>query len=208
MSENRRELKARKITVFHKLAKILIGWGLTPNSVSVISVFFAALAGLAMAASTFKSGAQFSALMILGVFGVQLRLLCNLVDGLMAVEGGLKTKTGELFNDIPDRISDIFIIMGLAWAASPFSPWALELGWIATLLAVLTAYVRVLMASINGQQDFSGPMAKQHRMFLISLCCLIIAIHPPWAGPLLISTLGIICVGSLLTCLRRLYRFQ
>ena len=33
--------------------------------------------------------------------------LANMLDGLLAVEGGQQTKTGELYNEIPDRIADV-----------------------------------------------------------------------------------------------------
>lgn len=42
----------------------------------------------------------------LGVpFGVLGRLLCNLLDGMVAVEGGKRSKSGELYNDVPGLIS-------------------------------------------------------------------------------------------------------
>ena len=37
--------------------------------------------------------------------GIQLRLLCNLLDGMLAVEAGLKSRTGEIFkSDVLPRI--------------------------------------------------------------------------------------------------------
>ena len=46
---------------------------------------------------------------------------------------------------------------------------AAPLGWAAAVLAVLTAYVRVLGGSLGLTQHFIGPMAKQHRMFTLTL---------------------------------------
>ena len=54
--------------------------------------------------------------MILAVCGMQLRLLCNLFDGMVAIEGGFKTKAGEIFNELPDRFSDAFIFIGAAYS--------------------------------------------------------------------------------------------
>ena len=42
---------------------------------------------------------------------MQLRLLCNMMDGLVAVEGGLKSKAGDLFNEAPDRIEDVILLV-------------------------------------------------------------------------------------------------
>lgn len=159
-SENRRDVSTRKINFFHKLAQALVRLEFSPNQISILSSAFALAAGL------FLYFANISAIsfLLLSILFIQLRLICNLIDGLMAVEGGLKTKSGEIFNDVPDRFSDAFIIIGAAyWANLP------ELGYIATIAAIMTAYVRTLGASMTGHHDFSGPMAKQHRMFLVTL---------------------------------------
>jgi hypothetical protein len=38
-------------------------------------------------------------LLLIGIAGMQLRLLCNLLDGMVAIEGGMKGKAGDLFNE-------------------------------------------------------------------------------------------------------------
>ena len=86
---------------------------------------------------------------------VQLRLLCNLLDGMVAIEGGKSTSTGALFNEIPDRIADPLFLVPLGYAVGYW--W---LGWLAALLAVLTAYVRVLGGALGQQQDFGGLLPK------------------------------------------------
>ena len=47
---------------------------------------------------------------------VQLRLLCNLLDGMVAIEGGKSTPTGALFNEIPDRLADALFLVPLGYA--------------------------------------------------------------------------------------------
>ena len=49
----------------------------------------------------------------------QLELLCNLLDGMVAVEGGLGGPTGPLWNELPDRIADSVFIVALGMAAIP-----------------------------------------------------------------------------------------
>ena len=83
---------------------------------------------------------------------IQLRLLCNLFDGMVAVEGGKSTPSGELFNDIPDRVADSTIIVATGYAVIAVD-WAVEAAWLAGLLAVMTAYVRTLAASIGAPID-------------------------------------------------------
>jgi phosphatidylglycerophosphate synthase len=98
---------------------------------------------------------------------VQLRLLCNLLDGMVAIEGGRKTATGGLYNELPDRFADSALIVALGYGAG--EPW---LGWLGALAAAVTAYIRVLGGTLGLAQDFRGPMAKPHRMAVLTFACI------------------------------------
>ena len=203
---NRRVLKTRTRAWPSAIARGLARAGLTPNQVSLASIAFAGLSAVAftMVAAGTSVGGGVSTWMVIAAAGIQLRLLCNLLDGLMAIEGGLKSKTGELFNEIPDRVADILILLGAGVAATEHA-WGLELGAAAAILAVLTAYVRLLGGSLGFTQDFGGPMAKQHRMFVLTVGALgAAAEHAVRASTwILIFALWIIVIGSALTVIRR-----
>ena len=51
------------------------------------------------------------------------------------------------------------------------------LGWSAAVAAVFTAYIRVLGGSLGAVQHFIGPMAKQHRMFTLTVGTLLAAVE-------------------------------
>jgi phosphatidylglycerophosphate synthase len=145
-----------------------------------------------------------SVLLVVACLGMQGRLVCNLLDGMVAVEGGKGSPVGELYNDMPDRIADgvIFATAGYA-AGMVYGP---ALGWLAVALAILTAYVRVLGRSLGAGVYFTGPMAKQHRMATLTSANVLGAILTPWAWhrwPLLVA-LGLIVFGSVVTVARRL----
>jgi hypothetical protein len=73
------------------------------------------------------------------------------------------------------------------------------------VLAVGTAYLRALGARRCQPQDFSGPLAKPQRMFLLTLGCLFAAAES-FAGlsaKALFFVLILINVGTLWTCIRR-----
>ena len=129
--------------------------------------------------------------------GIQLRLICNLMDGMVAIEGGLKSKTGDVFNDLPDRFADLFLIVPAGYAAG-----LPELGWCAGALAVFTAYVRTLGGALGLQQDFVGPMAKQQRMAILTVA----SIAAIWEPRTLTAALAVIAAGSLVTVFRRTAR--
>ena len=193
---DRRPLKTRDKAWPKLLARILLKCGLTPNAVSVLSLGFAVLAGWALVTQSHHAWA-----LVVAVAGIQFRLLCNLLDGLMAVEGGAKTKTGELFNELPDRFADGIILTAVGYAAG--IPW---LGWLATALAMLTAYIRALGASLGCGQDFSGPGAKPHRMFVLSVGCLAQAVvnYTEAESPVLLVALWSVVGLTAVTALRRM----
>jgi phosphatidylglycerophosphate synthase len=123
---------------------------------------------------------------------------------MVAVEGGKKTASGELFNDIPDRIADPLILVAAGYATTLVG-WGDALGWCAGLLAVMTAYVRTLCASAGAPVDFRGPMAKQHRMALMTVACLLAATEAylGWPGYSFAVALVLVIVGSAITVYRR-----
>ena len=181
--------------------------GVRPNAVSVAGVVFALLAGVAFSMVPNVTGGARVALLIGAAAGIQLRLLCNLLDGMLAVEGGFKSKTGELYNELPDRIADVLILVGAGYSVRHLA-YGVPLGWAAAILAVFTAYVRLLGGSLGVTQHFIGPMAKQHRMFTLTLVTLLAAGEAlldvrPWA---IRFGLAVIVAGSILTAVRRTQR--
>lgn len=200
---DRRPIKTRSAGWAQGMSRGLVRIGLTPNLVSLIGIAFSAVAGGLLWCSPCREGGERALLLALAAGFIQLRLLCNMLDGLMAVECGLKSKTGDLFNEVPDRIEDIFILAGAGVAAG--SP---ALGLVAATLAVLTAYVRALGGSLGIKQDFCGPMAKPHRMFVTTLGCLAAAGEVMFCSAryALRGALLIVVAGAVVTALRRLLR--
>jgi phosphatidylglycerophosphate synthase len=204
----RRPLKSRNTKWASAIARGLAHAGVRPNTISVAGTVFAAGAGISLwFAGRANHDWRWTVLLIAAACGMQLRLLCNLFDGMVAIEGGFKTKAGELFNELPDRFSDAFIFAG-AGCATPEFAWAHELGWAAAVLAVTTAYVRALGASMGAGQHFLGPMAKQQRMGLMTAACIIAAATPFFAplGQIIPVALALVVVGCLITILRRCAR--
>ena len=203
----RRSLATRDAAWPIAIARSLARFGMTPNAVSMLGVAFAFAAAAALAYSTAPVAVPATATLLIAAGCIQLRLLCNLLDGMLAVEMGLKTPTGELFNDLPDRIADVVILVGAGYAVRD-QPYGLALGWSAAVLALLTAYVRVLGGSLGLTQHFIGPMAKQHRMFTLTIATLLSAVETVLAMPLRAMRVGLalIVVGSIATACRRTRR--
>lgn len=203
----RRELQTRNASWVRQLARQLARLGVRPNAVSMASVGFAGAAGLCLTISPTAGANGRAALLLAAAALVQLRLLCNLLDGMLAVEEGLATRTGVLYNEIPDRIADVLVLAGAGYAAAN-APWGAALGWIAAALALFTAYVRVFGGSLGLTQSFAGPMAKQHRMFTITVAAMTSAMEAWLWMPMHAMRLGLVIVvlGSVVTAARRIHR--
>ncbi len=205
---NRRPIKTRDTSWAAAIAGWLARKRIKPNWISMASVGWAFLAGLAFVSVPHVTG-KMAKIALLGAAAacIQLRLLCNLFDGMVAVEGGFQTPSGEVFNDVPDRIADPLILIGAGYSLG-CSGWSPVLGWTAGLLSVLTAYVRVLGVGLGVQGLFIGPMAKQHRMAVVTLAALlsIVEIAAGFRQRVLLVALAVIVVGCIATVGRRLRR--
>ena len=180
----------------------------SPNAISVAGMCACIIGGIAIGLTSLL---DYRILWLLGALGAQLRLTANMLDGMVAIASGRTSKTGELYNEVPDRISDaaVFIGAGYAWGGN------VMLGYVATILAIFTAYVRAAGKIAGAPNEFCGPMAKQHRMLVITLVCVyatiaprswqIIAFNDSNIG-LMTLALAVIIVGCVITVVRRIRR--
>lgn len=197
---NRRPLASRETRWARALSASLAARGLSPNAISAFSVVAAAAGGGAFWASGGAEGAARVLLLLTAAAACQVRLLCNLMDGLVAVEAGRQTPDGPFWNEVPDRAADILILVGAGLAAG-----APALGWAAAAMAVLTAYVREFGRASGLPADYRGPMAKPHRMAAVTLAALLAVLEPLWGGEGLVLWLALwaVALGSAVTALRR-----
>ena len=195
-SEARRPLASRSTRWAAGLSSAAVRAGFTADGISILSLFFAA--GGVVALLTLRQPWNLLAC----AAGIQLRLLCNLLDGMVAIEGGKKSKVGVLYNEVPDRVADSLFLVALGYAVG--IPW---LGWLAALAAAVTAYIRVLGGTFGLPQDFRGPLAKQHRMAVMTAGCLLGIGEWFWDGGqrILEAAAWIIAIGAVVTCGTRIH---
>jgi len=200
---DRRPLSSRDTGWARSIARRLSSAAITPNQISMASMAAAALAGVCFWFSGAAETGPRSALLIAAALFCQLRLLCNLFDGMVAIEGGKRAADGAFWNEFPDRIADMLIFAGAGYGIG-----LPALGWAAAGFAVLTAYTRELGRSCGLPADFSGPMAKQHRMATITAAALLSLLEPLWNGQRQVLTLAlwIIAIGAVATTVRRATR--
>lgn len=205
----RRPLASREKAASKRLASWLAQCGVRPNAISVAGMIAGVLGGGAFTATAMLEPAWLFFLLAAGL--IQLRLLANMLDGMVAVQTQQASPVGELFNEVPDRVSDAAILIGAGYASGAVP----ELGYLAACVALFVAYVRAEGKVAGAPQEFCGPMAKPHRMFVMTVAALLCAVLPPAWQPsvpdypqlgIIGAALSIIVVGGLWTAMRRLRR--
>jgi phosphatidylglycerophosphate synthase len=200
-SGDRRPIAARRLGITQRAAAWLVARGASADAISLAGMAAGLLAGLCLAL-TFDHTEWRRPLWLLAALFVQLRLLANLLDGMVAIGRGIASPAGELFNEVPDRVSDTAVLLGLGLAVG--EP---VLGLAAALAAMATAYVRAVGKAAGAPSDFRGPMAKQHRMALVTAVALWHGLTPTawWPTDLVHLALTVILALSLVTTWRRLH---
>ena len=208
----RRPIKTRSKAWVQYLATALLHLKVGPNAISLMSIVFSFGACCSIIALNWADSYSYEKitqviLLWSAAACIQLRLLANLLDGIVAVEGGKGGPVGDLYNEVPDRIADLLIIVPFGYILDDTIVWQPQMiAWLAGCGALLTAYVRALGASLTQNQVFHGPMAKPHRMFLLTCACLFGSgiIYFTTLDWLLWFCLVLIICGTIVTSARRL----
>jgi phosphatidylglycerophosphate synthase len=201
---NRRPLKSRQTNWAAAAARLALASGISADGISILGILIS-LAGAAVMIGGFAAPWHF----LIGAVAVQLRLLCNMLDGMVAVEGGRKSPYGPIYNELPDRIEDSVLLIGAGLTAGFWLGAAF--GLFAALLAAICAYVRLLGGTLGQPQDFCGPQAKPHRMFVLTVGLLATFVQRLLWGEnyqvnWLLVALTVIIAGTLVTIVRRTIR--
>jgi phosphatidylglycerophosphate synthase len=191
--------KARRpiAPLFRKTAdaavRVCVRRGISPDAVSCLSIL--ASAG---AAAAFWQARAYPWLFLAAPALCYVRLWLNMLDGMVALASGKASRRGEIFNELPDRISDVLIFAGVAHSglcAPTVAYWA-------AILALLTAYVGTLGQAVGARREYGGLMSKPWRM---------VALHAGlWAawglGPDArlqgLRAMDVVCLGIILGCVQ------
>jgi len=183
---------------------ICLRLGVSPDIVSYSSIVAAALA----AACFWQSGRQ-PWLLIPAAGLCYIRLWLNMLDGMVALASGQASHRGEIINDLPDRVSDVLILVGAAHSGlcHPL------VGYWAAIFSVMTAYVGTLGQAVAGRREFGGVMSKPWRMVTLHLgtWLLLADLWGPhwskdWKLTILDATFLVIILGCIQTIVVRLAR--
>lgn len=144
----------------HGAVRMCVKAGVHPDTISYASIAASAAAGLC-----FWQAGRLPALLILGVGLCYLRLWFNMLDGMVALASRKASLRGEILNDLPDRVSDVLIFVGVAHSGLCH----VVSGYWVALFALLVAYVGMFGQAVGVQREFSGVMAKPWRMVALHI---------------------------------------
>lgn len=104
-------------------------------------------------------------LLLISVVLTLFRMTLNTIDGVIAIERGNLRLKGEIVNALPDRYSDIFVVMGIGLSAlcNPF------LGMLGLSSMFLVSYTGMLSKAIGANWQHQGPLGKVERLILIMI---------------------------------------
>jgi CDP-diacylglycerol--glycerol-3-phosphate 3-phosphatidyltransferase len=161
--------------------------GISPNVLSLLSLFFAVLAGsIFFLASTSPS---FNSLLLLASVFVCLNAILDGLDGVLAREIGNASKRGDFLDHVIDRYSDMFIIGGIVFGGYV----SYRIGVIAIIGVLLSSYMGTQAQAVGLSRMYGGMLGRADRMVLIIGATVLMLVYPysiPASGLLSFSFLG------------------
>jgi len=157
--------------------------GISPNLLSLLSFFFALLAGLFFFLSHNSNSASSSYLLLFAGVFVCLNALLDGLDGLVAREIGNANKKGDFLDHVIDRYSDMFIIGGIVFGG--YVSW--QIGVIALVGVLLSSYMGTQAQAVGLNRMYGGLLGRADRIVLIICATFLTLVYPypfPASGPL------------------------
>lgn len=155
-----------------------------PNTISLLSVIFAAFTGL-----LFYLGGY---LLLASFFTLVLSALFDAIDGKVARTRNLSSKRGDLLDHVLDRYSDILIMLGFIFSIHA-QVWV---GLLAVIGVLLTSYLGVQSQALGLKRNYSGILGRAERLVLMLVFILLqffISYHSVFYG-VLITPINILLV--------------
>lgn len=190
------DLKPAFQNLLRPLVSSLACTGVTPNQITVAALLLSIVEGAAVG---WSEGAAWALLAMPVVLFVRMAL--NAMDGMLAKEHDMQSKTGAMLNEMGDVLSDTALYLPLVLVAGLGGFWVVAF----VIGAILTETAGILGAQLGGGRRYDGPMGKSDRAFVVGALCLAagLGIDPePWGEWVMIAASAL----AAWTVLRRIRR--
>ena len=163
--------RAAMAHVIEPIARRLIGWGVTPNAVTV-----AGTVGV-VAGAIFLGGLGYY---IAGALVVTLFALVDLVDGTMARLSGGSTRFGALLDSTMDRIADGAVVGTVIYIlAGRGDRWGVVAGIICLVTGGVVSYVKARAEGL-GLKANVGIAERAERLIIVGVGGLLVGFGLQW----------------------------
>ena len=159
------KLKPKFQKLLQPLLLLLKKIGVSPNHITVFTIFFSLLIGYILFLAIDNSF-----WFIIVALGLLIRMMLNALDGMMANQFNLQSKLGEILNEIGDVISDIAIYFPFLYFEAIKSEYVI----LFIFLSIINEFCGVLAKLISGSRRYDGPMGKSDRAFLVGIICIVL----------------------------------
>ncbi len=129
--------------------------GVTPNELSVASLFVSILAGVAFYAGS----------IVFAVIMVALNAIFDALDGALARDMGVASPRGDFLDHVIDRYADIFIITGIF--AGGAASW--PIGVFALTGVLLSSYIGTQAQAVGVGRYYGGILGRADRLVLVMI---------------------------------------
>ena len=147
--------------------------GVTPNALTWMAILLSGALGYA-----FLLGVEHRGWFYAVAAGLLLRMALNALDGMMARQFNMISKTGAVLNELGDVVSDALVMWPLALLPGVHAGWVGALLW----MSAVNEYAGVLGASVGGERRYEGPMGKSDRTLVWGVFCLLLGAGVPVEG--------------------------
>lgn len=175
-------------------AKMAHNIGLTPNHISALGIFFAAISGIIYWKWRLLQFSLITAPILLLISG-----FCDALDGVIARIYGEATTFGKFLDSMLDRYADAIILCGiiLGGLCDPF--W----GFIALIGSLMVSYARAKAEALGVEMEAVGIAERAERLIILAAASFLSVVY------LEALNLAVIVLGILtsLTVLQRVVHF-
>ena len=166
-------LRSKFVVVTEPFVNLFDGLHISANTVSMASLAFAALAGVAYYFSAGNPVILAAALLL-----VLLNGFFDGLDGAIARKNGTASKYGDFLDHVIDRYADVFMICGIFLGGYLRS----DLGAVVIVGVLLASYLGTQAQAVGVGRVYGGIMGRADRMILIIVATCLQLVYPAEVG--------------------------
>ena len=186
------QIKPRFQQALGGVEAVLVRRRVHPDTITLGALVLSLLGGLALWGST-----QLRWLLLVIPAVAIGRTALNALDGLVARDTGLARAWGEVLNEFCDRVADVALLTGAAFAYRSDT----RIGAVSITVMLLSSYLAIASKAAGGRRLYVGIMGKADRMILLSIAAVLAFALP--SINVMRYFLAVVLLGLIVTLVQR-----